>query len=542
MDVRLPADSVRPPGRTTRPHRVLLVAVMAVGVWLRCAHLGAVGFAEDEIDILRAVSSYGVGNYAANAEHPMVAKLMAYASWHAAAKWNMAAAARHLPRVSEEAALRLPAALLGGVITPLALYLLCGEWFPNARVALWAAAFWSLDGQAIALNRSAKEDTIFCAFFFLACALYACAQRLGERRLRDAHSSYVASGAAFGLMLASKYMPQYFGLHALYVRITRPDPGLNRPPRLRYYTAMIGAFLCCNFGVLMPASWRHLAQYFRGHTLIHSGYDVAGRIYVNTLAATPAGVPPWFYVVWLATRTPLVVLAAAALGVGYVLRHPAARASVFLRLFLVLILLPYSFIAVKFVRYILPQLALIDILAAIGTVVAIDALARRLPAGARGVIPVGAVVLFIGVPFSSALATRPYFSLSANALGQLWAPPGVLCPDDEFNDAAIREAVMTVAAKAGVGAAIASDASTVVSTYLARAGRSDIESRSLSRDGLPTPLCETWIIDGEGHRYFENEEMLRAVAMRPPVRVWRIRGAVAVRLYAPDSTIPCRVQ
>jgi hypothetical protein len=529
---------IRPPVRVG----ILLLIVIAIGVWLRCSELGALGFAEDEIDILRAVSSYRAGDFSSNAEHPMLAKLIAYSAAGIADRWNARAAVSAWPVISEEAALRVPAALAGGIVIPLALFLLCRDWFGDDRIALLAAGFWALDAQAIALNRSAKEDTFFAAFFFLAGALYARAKRLGAARAGGGTASYTASGAAFGLMLASKYMPHYFALHALYVRIAHPAPGHNKPNARLFYAALAAAFFVCDFSLFSSASWHHLVHYFHGQTVAHTGYDFAHRIYVNSVTATPAGVPPRFYVEFLATRMPMLLLGAALVGAVQVFRHPAAKASVFLRIFLVLILLPYSFVGAKFVRYMLPQFALVDVLAALGVVTLIVAAHRVVPAASRPVATLAIAAGFTAVPLTAAVTARPYFALSTNLIGTELAPAGTLAPDDEFNDASVREAVMYVSRAAGPHAAIASDASTVVAIYLARDGRDDLESRSLSRDGLPTPLCETWVIAQDGHRYFENDALLREVAARSPLRVWQVAGLTSVRLYAPESTAPCHAQ
>jgi hypothetical protein len=87
-------------------------------------------------------------------------------------------------------------------------------------------------------------------------------------------------------------------------------------------------------------------------------------------------------------------------------------------------------------------------------------------------------------------------------------PPGYLFSDDELNDVEVREAVAAIARVAPPGAVIESDARTVVEEYLGQFGRDDLRALSLSRDGLPHPLCETWVIAQDGHVYFENRSFL----------------------------------
>ena len=83
---------------------------------------------------------------------------------------------------------------------------------------MMAALLWALDVNAIAINRIGKEDT-FALFFFLAAVwCYERAKRQGKTDLVVAQRWYTASGAAFGLMLASKYFPGTRRLCAVQLR------------------------------------------------------------------------------------------------------------------------------------------------------------------------------------------------------------------------------------------------------------------------------------------------------------------------------------
>jgi hypothetical protein len=520
------------PLNATRRSVLLLCVAVCLGAWFRCAALDAGGYAEDEIDIVRAVASYERLDFSANAEHPMLAKLAAFGSVRAAARWNASplASRLHLSRISPEQALRLPSALVGGVLTTVAIYLLCLELFPGSGIAGWAALLWALDVNAISINRTAKEDTFFVFFFVAAVWLYARAKREG------AHAPgtrwYTASGATFGLMLACKYMPHYYGLHALYVRITDPNPGSNRPRKVPFYAAMGLAFLSMNFAVLLPASWVRLSQYLSGRTPIHTGYLFAHKLYVNSITATPGGVPVTFYADFLATKVPVLLLAAFAIGIVQLVRRRTERGFVFARIFLVLVLLPYSVLGAKFVRYMLPLFVIVDIIAASGIVWILDFVRQGRRAMDRPWLVPATIALFIGVPLSAVLAARPFFGLTENAIGMALSAPGYMFTDDELNDVGVREAVRVVAAVAGSGATIASDASSVVEEYLKLEGRTDIQSVSLSRDGLPAPARETWVIAQDGHTYFENQALLDQLQRQPPFREWRAAGVVTARLFA----------
>src|ERR1044071_10490166 len=99
-----------------------LALLVILGFGVRIHQLGAVGFAEDEMNKLNAIHAYERGDFTANSEHPMLMKLLMWASL------------RGIPASSEEAALRLPNALIGA-LTVIALFLLTLAFF-DERTAL----------------------------------------------------------------------------------------------------------------------------------------------------------------------------------------------------------------------------------------------------------------------------------------------------------------------------------------------------------------------------------------------------------------------
>jgi hypothetical protein len=517
----------------SRSARLVLLAAVLLGAFFRCGSLGATGFAEDEIDIVRAVDEYRHLDFSANAEHPMLAKLAAFGAVEAAAAWNAVADGASLPRISPEEAIRFPSAFTGGVLTTLVIFLLCLELFPDVRIAAWASLLWALDVNATGVNRMAKEDTFFLFFLLAAAWLYARAKRVGRDDLRGARRWYSASAVGFGLMLACKYMPHYYGLHALFVRITDPRPGENKPGKWRWHAAMGAAFVATNFALFLPASWIRLSHYLAGHTPIHTGYVFAHTLYVNSILATPGGVPPSFYVAFLALKVPILVLAALAAGGMLMIRHRGERGFVFARIFLVFFLVPFSLLGGKFVRYMLPLLAVVDILAAAGIVWALDEARRRIRIPDRRWLVPALTAVVVAAPLYAQLSARPFYSLSQNAVGMAVAAPGYMFADDEFNDAGVREAVAAIARAAQPGAVIESDATTVVEEYLRQFGRPDLRALSLSRDGLPHAFRETWVIVQDGHVYFENRLVLEQIRRTmTPWAEWRAAGAVAVQVFA----------
>lgn len=508
----VPAVSL-PRVATLRIALVFAIACSALAV--RLVHVSATGFNEDEINKWNAITAYAHGDFTPNAEHPMLMKLAAWASVSAARAWNAQPRLARLFVVAPETALRLPN-VIAGAASAILLFLLAEAFFGTA-VGAWAGVFWALDVNAAALNRVAKEDT-FVVFFLLAGAY------LYERR------HVVQSHAVFGLMLASKYVPHFFGLYAAFTYAANAAGRLTTPARaVRNIGALAVAFLAANFAVLDPDTWRYLAGFVQGATARHTGYVFANHIYVNGVGTSPWGQPVWFYLAYFATKVPLVVLALALCGLVWTWRHPRERGAVFIRVMLVPTLLGYSLVSGKFLRYMLPVLVVLDLAAAVG----VAALLRRItaPRAAAAV-----VVVRLGV---NVLAAAPYYALAQNAIGAALTAPASLFPDDELLDAGVREAVATIARSAAPGAVICSEAPGVVVEYLARAGRADVASCSLARDGVPMRAADVWAIVQDGHVYFENAATIDGLRRRlTPAATIHVRGVTAATVYHLGRTGP----
>ncbi|MBP1636357.1 MAG: rane protein of unknown function [Acidobacteria bacterium] len=543
-----PSPGLRLPGRlpaaawhlaSVQAVALILALAVAAGALFRCYGLDYGGFSEDEVAKVGALRAYERGDFTANAEHPILMKAAMWASLAAARSWNRVAGGTRLPAVSAEAALRLPNALAGAAaVVPL--FLLVRSFF-GTSAALWASVFLALNVTVTGINRIGKEDTFLVLFLLLGAWLYEEARR---RHLLDGeapHGWYAASGAAFGLMLASKYLIYYLGLWALFGLAAsaearrggadaRAAAGDQRASKW-FYLAIAGGFVAGDPVILMPATWLYGLHYVAGHTITHHGAAFAGQLYLNQPAATPWGLPWYFYLAYLVTKTPLPVLGAMGLGLVELVRRRRERGAVFARVFLIFFLLPSSLAASKFGRYLLPTLVVLDVVAALGAVRAFRWLAglahptRALAAGALA----GALV---GGPLFAQIAWSPHQTLYQNVLGRAMSPPGRMFPNDELYDMGVREAVEWIAARAAPGASIASDSPGVVAEYLRRYGRPDLEARYLSMAGLAVPPTQTWLLASESHACFESIQVVKQVRARQrPDFVYRVRGTAAVEAY-----------
>ena len=143
--------------------------------------------------------------------------------------------------------------------------------------ALAASALWALDVNAIAISRHRQGGHV-SPVLLPAGGVVLRARRSGEGAADPSAAQrwYAASGASFGLMLASKYMPQYLGIYALFNTLTDGKPGAQ-PPRT---AAGISARWrppspIANVGVFFPDTWRYCVAYVQGGMLVHHGNPYA---------------------------------------------------------------------------------------------------------------------------------------------------------------------------------------------------------------------------------------------------------------------------
>ena len=534
-------------GAARRQTLAVLLALAALGLGLRAWGLARAGLAEDEVNKLEAVRAYERGRLTENAEHPMLMKALIFVSVKAAHVWNSFLRSLDgdpffLKEVSDEAAIRLPNVLFGS-LTVFPIFLLTAAFF-DRRAGLVAAALWATGVGAVTFNRVAKEDTLLVFFMLFALYFYVRAKQAGGGEPGLKKRNYVLSGVSWGLMFASKYFPHYFGLNMLYhylfhVRERRPGEPRGNTPTL-FYVVVFASFLAANPAVLLPETWSYLTAYTSEQLLTHHGYLMGETLYHNVVSKGPFGATPaYFYLLYLWTKTPPLVLVALAAGLWALWRRRREPGAAFLLFMLFFWVVPYSLMGAKWLRYTLSLMPFVYMTAAVGVAEAARLLAGLFGAGGgrRAVTAAAwgaALVLFVGVPAWAALGAAPHYSLYTNALSP--RGPGYYFPHDELYDAGLREAIEHVAASAPPGATIAHETPGVVRYYLARFGREDLQSRVISDprfDVTAEGARPVYAVLQRGRTYFENREEMESVraGFRREHQVF-IDGVPAAEVYS----------
>ncbi|HEV8589992.1 MAG TPA: glycosyltransferase family 39 protein [Pyrinomonadaceae bacterium] len=518
---------------------IAMTLMVLIGAGLRMKGLGAIGFAEDEINKVEAARAYDRGDFTANAEHPMLMKLLIDLSLRGARAWNSFAG----QAISEEAALRFPNVVFGA-LTAIPLCLLTAALF-DLSTGLWAAALWSFGVTAITFNRVGKEDTLMVFFMLFAFYLFIQAKLVDRSKSKLLNRLRRLSGVSFGLMMASKYFPHYLGLNMLYhhnYSVRRKKPGEPRwKTPLSFFLLMGLAFVLANPAILLPKVWTYLNAYSGEKLLTHTGYLMGDRLYKNNISRSPFwATPVYFYLLYLAIKVPLAVLATSIVGFLVGLRRwrePSYGFVVFMILFWIV---PYSLMGAKWPRYLLSLMPFLYMSAAVGIVLLIrwtaSAFEKWNANGAVTWAATGVLLVLVAVlPAVTAYASAPHYGLYSNVIGSRYT--AYFFPHDEFYDDGLDESVRFVSANAPANTAIVTEAPGVVRYYTEKLGRQDLQSKVLSDPNFTVPTeGPTYFILQRGRTYFENQEKMKQVrALFPLVYVSCVRGYTAAEVYSAQA-------
>ena len=462
----------------------LLLALLAFAV--RIDRIGFNSLSEDESAKWLAVQEYRQGHFAGvNSEHPMLPKMLIWASLTIGEHWSRVASFHRWPAMNPEGWLRLPNVLFGAA-TAAVLYLFCRLMMGFAG-SFATGFFWAVAPLPIALNRLGKEETPVTFFTLLACYFYFRAkQATAQASTRRWHG---LSGFIFGLALASQYLIHLFGLNALAWHLAGRR-GLDHKPikshTVPFFLLLAAGLLLANPVMMSPASCRWAVHWLQHYGVRHSGYDFAGKLYPNFPSRLLAGVPWYFYFWLLLVKTPIPILLVMVIGGVLLVRNRQTLASCFFSGFGVVQLLALSICGAKWIRYSLPYLPFL-FLAAGYAVQQIWQYARQRKVP-RIAVAMVAIILF-GWPLVDLQAWKPYYPFYLNAIGGGASNITRYFSPDEVSEFDTREVAQQICPVAPTAARIATGRPLSMTYYLANCGRSDIQI---------VPLYDTAYVPREG--------------------------------------------
>jgi hypothetical protein len=511
-----PARVVRADGRALIITAICLFTL--AGLALRVYRLGAESLSEDELNKVKAVAEYREkGLTPANGEHPFLMKAMLAASIIVAEQWNGLAPARNNPQlqISTETAARLPGALLGA-LSAILIFLVTRELF-GAEVGLVAAALWALDPAAIGFNRIAKEDSFLLFFFLLGNVFWLRGQTVAEEGRRKPEPFYWATAAAFGAMLASKYVPHFIAISGAYYYAFQGDAAVRWRMGKRkwavFFAVMGLAFLVCNPTILLPGTWHEIRVFAGENRIGHDSYEFLGHLYRNQMTLWLQGSPWYFYYVFIGVKLATPVVVAFLIGLPQLFRKRLGDGRYFILFWLFFWFFPFTFMGGKFTRYVTFVMPAVLITAAVGVYAAAGLLARMLPRQsvngcARAYACAALALVVLASSAYASCVSAPHYRLYTSALGGGWERAGDYFPHDEFYDASTREVAEEVARLASHGARVASETPELTAYYSRLAGREDLQQISLSDHAAVREMREgDVVVVARGRRYFSNDEL-----------------------------------
>ena len=502
---------------------VALTVLIIAGFGFRVTGLSAEGLSEDELNKLNAVADYRAhGLTGANGEHPMLMKTLEAVSIIAAEKWNNTSfvAAHQAESIAPETALRFPGTVLGA-FTALLIYLVTAELF-GAEVALIAAALWAFDPSAIGFNRVAKEDTFLLFFFLLANVFWLRGQRVAESTDRNPNRYYWLTGASFGAMVASKYVPQMLAISMSYYWMFQSIPEtrwrLGTKRILKFFTVMGIVFLILSPTIFLPETWHQMGLFAGSKRISHDGYEFMGKLYPQRVDDWLNGIPFYFYAVFTWVKLPILTVAGFLIGLPLIFRRKLGDGRYLLIFWLFFWVVFFCFPGGKFTRYYTTMLPAILITAALGIQFAGRWLANWIAklawgTGIRHYVPASLAVIAISLSAIDSVHAAPHFRLFMNSLGGGMERAGTYFPHDEFYDASMRDTITEIGRRARPSARVASESPLLASYYAQRVNHGDLVCVSLSDpEGLKQLGVGDFVIVARGRRYFSNDQLISSLA------------------------------
>lgn len=525
------------------PNRKILLLILCIclagGFALRTWNLGAESLSEDELNKLQTVHDYlDKGLTGRNGEHPFLMKGLQLASYSVASIWNSFISDKDsFWTISDESALRFPTALFG-TCTALLLFFLIKELF-GSSIGLLTAALWAFDPTAIGFDRVAKEDSFLLFFFVLASFFWVRGQTLAEKGNSNWTKYLWLSAAAFGAMVASKYLPYLIGICASYYFIFQSLPKvewqIGKQRYLIFFVIMGIAFVLCNPTILLPDTWREMLIFSGEKRIGHDSYEFFGTLYPNKMTLWFNGVPWTFYYLFILVKTPLLTLVSFVVGLFFVFKRKFGDGRFFIFFWLFMWFLPFSVLGGKFVRYFAVAEPLILIIAAVGFFSLIKLLSNKLfpnNTSSKQILCLAMSSIFVVFSLIISISINPHYRLFTNYLGGGNASAGSYFPHDEFYDTSTRETVSEISKFAANGATVANETPYLFEYYAKKIGRDDLVFVSLSdKEKVDKLKAGDIIVNAKGRRYFSNDSYLKYLEKTNPKAVVKIGNIESVAVY-----------
>src|SRR5213078_1874094 len=121
---------------------------------------------------------------------------------------------------------------------------------------------------------------------------------------------------------------------------------------IKFFLVMGVVFLLCNPTILLPGTWRAMANFTNYRSMGHDSYEFMGRLYPHKFTDWLNGEPWYFYYVLLAAKLPVLTLAGLVGGLCLLFRRRTGDGRYLLLMWFALWCVSLIFVGGKFMRYV----------------------------------------------------------------------------------------------------------------------------------------------------------------------------------------------
>lgn len=493
----------------------LLLVFFLIGLFFRVYNLDERGLATDETEKMLAAKNYLKFSFFHDVEHPMIMKELCSLSI--------------LIFGETETALRLPNAIFGA-LTCIPIFLVAKILF-DKKVALLSSLLWAININAIAFNRTAKEDTLVAFFGILFVYCYF--------KIEESPKYYYFTSIFVGLTFASKYIsfPLVFIWFILsFFMLRKCSENLKKSFKIWLKKILVpfsGILLIVNPIIFFPRFWNDLFKFFDTQYSDHTGYYA-----FDTMRES---LPIYFIPLYFLVKTQTVFLIFLIIGVVIMINRRNEN-DTFLILGGIIIILAISLPVFfsRFTRYVVPLIPGIVIIQAIGILAFSNFLEKFFKKKSYlklknkcHFISILVILVIIIHPTLTLISNAPYYSIYVNEIGGGKEKEGYYFPHCSYYDWGMREAVIFINKNAENNSTIAAIEDEVFNYYK----KENLIYHSMQPLPEDISIWEqkyniSYVIVQYNRIYNENIEKIKKLENNyDPVKIILVNGKNVVNIY-----------
>src|SRR5437762_6389774 len=149
-------------------------------------------------------------------------------------------------------------------------------------------------------------------------------------------------------MMASKLIPILISIPVAYNYVFQKIPAtrwvIGKKRFIKFFLVMGVTFVILSPTILLPDTWRSMADFSTNRTMGHDSYEFIGRLYPHKFSDWLRGEPWYFYLALVGAKMPLLPLAGFISGLALLFRRKTGDGRYFLLLWFAIWSLGFMFV------------------------------------------------------------------------------------------------------------------------------------------------------------------------------------------------------